>query len=66
MKPGLFPVAAGKGFHREPFIRQTADDAVLPVPHDDAAEAVREAESFVEATAALIANRDPPPTEPSS
>jgi uncharacterized protein (UPF0332 family) len=66
VKPGLFPVAASKAFHRVQFIRQTADYAVLPVPHDDAAEAVREAESFVAAAAALIVSRDPPPAELSS
>ena len=66
MKPGLFPVAASKAFQRVQFTRQTADYAVLPVPHEDAAEAVREAESFVAAAAALIAKRYQPPAAPSS
>jgi uncharacterized protein (UPF0332 family) len=63
VKPGLFPVTASKAFQRVQFIRQTADYAVLPVPHDDAAEAVREADSFVAAATALIANRYQPPVK---
>lgn len=65
VKPGLFPVAASKAFQRVQFIRQTADYAVLPVPHDDAAEAVREADSLVAAATVLIANRYQLPAQPS-
>lgn len=63
MKPGLFPIAASKAFQRVQFIRQTADYTVLPVSQDDAAEAVWEAESFVAAATALIANRYQPPVK---
>ena len=64
VKPGLFPVAASKSFQRVQFTRQTADYAVLPVPHDDAAEAVRAAESFIAAAAVLIAEPYRQPVEP--
>jgi hypothetical protein len=36
-------------------VRQVADDEATPVPHDQAVETVRAAESFVSSAAALVA-----------
>ena len=55
VKTGLFPVDVSKAFQRVQFIRQVADYEVLPVPHEDAALSVREAENFVAAATSLIA-----------
>ena len=55
VKPGLFPAEASKAFRRVQFTRQAADYDVVPVPQNDALEALQEAENFVAAAADLIA-----------
>lgn len=62
VKPGLFPAEASKAFQRVQFTRQVADYDVTPVPRQDAAVSVQEAEEFLSTTATLIASSYRPPT----
>ncbi len=55
VKPGLFPAEPGRAIQRAQTVRHVADYGDSPVPHDDAMDTVRAAESFVATAAALVA-----------
>jgi uncharacterized protein (UPF0332 family) len=62
VKPGLFPAELGRAIQRALTVRQIADYEASPVPHSDAVEIVRMAESFVATAAKIIAEPYRPPT----
>ena len=55
VKPGLFPAEPGRAIQRAQTVRQIADYEAAPAPHDQAADPVRAAESFVATAAAIVA-----------
>ena len=55
VKPGLFPAEPGRAIQRAQTLRQVADYEASPVPHEQAVETVRAAESFVSTAAAMVA-----------